>query len=209
LRTDEEAEHQRHQKEDGGVLVFDTQAGKQSEKQPCAGASRAIGQPQERQQRAHPEAGLEGVHGKVVGCAEKNRSSDNGGHGQHLRGAAAAKLPCEQACEANRYATCQKAEDANAGRRKSKERLGQTRLHGHQRRHIHVAPGQVMAADQEVKLVAEEAVAQMAAPQRTDQMDQKGERGKEAGEQQGCVQRGSRGDGRRDLRQEVGLLDGV
>ena len=118
--------------------------------QPCAGAGRALGQAQERQQRAHPEAGLPGVHREVVGGSQKDRCREDGGHGQDLRRAASAKLPGKQAGEADGYASGQKAEDANAGRREAEEHLGQPRLQGRQRRHIHVAPGQMMAADQEI-----------------------------------------------------------
>jgi hypothetical protein len=43
------------------------------------------------------------------------------------------------------------------------------------------------AADQEVKLVAEEAVTQMAAPERAGEVNQKRDRGEDAGEQQGSA----------------------
>jgi hypothetical protein len=92
--------------------------------------------------------------------------------------AAAAKLPGEQAGEADGYAAGREAEDANAGGREAEERLGQPRLQGDQRRLIDIAPGQMMAADQEIQLVAKEAVAEMAAPERAGQMDQKGEAAK-------------------------------
>ena len=39
-----------------------------------------------------------------------------------------------------------------------------------------------MAANQEIKLIAEEAVAQVTAPERAGEMDQKGERGKNSSE---------------------------
>lgn len=65
-----------------------------------------------------------------------------------------------------------------------------------------------MAADEEIKLVAEEAVAEMGAPKRGQKMDEEGQCGKEGSEQEGGAQRGSRGDGRRGLRQGGWLLGG-
>ena len=102
-----------------------------------------------------------------MASAEEDGSGEDGGHGQDLCGAAAAELPGEQAGEGDGDATGGEAEDANAGGREAEERLGEAGLQGDQWRLIDVAPGQMMAADEEVELVAEETVAEMGAPERS------------------------------------------
>ena len=147
LGTEQEAGQQRDEKENGGVLVFDAQASQQTEKQPCAGAGRAVGQAQEDEDRSHPETGLEGVHGDVIGRGEVYGGGKDGGHGQELRCAAAAELPGQKAGEADIHSGGKEAEDANPGGGNAEKHHGQPGLKGRQRRHIHIAPGQMMAAD--------------------------------------------------------------
>ena len=66
-----------------------------------------------------------------------------------------------------------------------------------------------MAADEEVELVAEETVAEMGAPERADQVDQEGDRGKEGSEQEGGAQGRSHRDGREVFWQGCGLSASV
>jgi hypothetical protein len=138
----------------------------------------ALGQPQHNEKRAHPEAGLEGIHRQKIGDSQEKGSGHEGGHGQHLGVPLAAKLPGQQTREADGDATGQKAEDADAGGGDAKQNFGETRLKGNQRGMVYVAPGKMMAADEVVELVAVEAVAQMGAPERSEKMDKEINRAK-------------------------------
>ena len=79
-------------------------------------------------------------------------------------------------------------------------------MHGDQGRLINVAPIEVAAADQEVQLVAEEAITQMNTPKGTGQVDEEFDCGKKGGEKQGGAQRRSRRGGRIRFRQGGWLL---
>src|ERR1039458_1724517 len=191
------------------MLVFDAEAGEQTEEEPGAGSGAAFGQAKDDEERTHPEAGLEGVHGEIVGGAEEDGSGKDGGHGQDLRGAAATELPGDEAGEGNCYATGSEAENANAGWREAEEGFGEAGLEGDQRRLINVTPGQMMAADEEGELVTEETVAEMGAPEGADLMDQEGDRGKEGSEQEGGAQGRSHRNGRKVFWQGCGLSAAV
>src|ERR1035438_5960402 len=151
LRAAEQADEQCDEEEDGGVLVLNAEAGEQAEEEPGPGAGGAVGEAQYDEEGAHPEAGLEGVHGEEVGGAEEDGGSEDGGHGEDLRGPAAAKLAREQAGEGDGDASGGKAEDANAGGGEAEEGFGEAALEGDKGRLIDVSPGEVVAADEEVE----------------------------------------------------------
>ena len=69
-------------------------------------------------------------------------------------------------------------------------------LEGDQRRLIHVSPGKVMAADEEVELVAEVAVAEVSAPQRAQEMGKESDQSERGGKEQGAAERCPLGKGR-------------
>jgi hypothetical protein len=88
------------------------------------------------------------------------------------------------------------AEDSNPGGRSAEERFSEAGLQSDHGSLVDVAPGEVAAADEEVHIVAEVAVAEVHAPERTEEMDEKDGDGKGGGKEEGRAQRRSLGDGR-------------
>jgi hypothetical protein len=67
----------------------------------------------------------------------------------------------------------------------------------------------MMAAYEEIEIVAKVAVAKMHAPEGTQKMGEECEGGEERGEQKSSAQRRSRGDGQSGRRQKCRLLGAV
>jgi hypothetical protein len=143
------------------------------------------------------------LHREEIRGAQKDRRGQDGGHRQYLRAAQSAQLPGKHAGEPNQHATCGEAQDTNSGGREAEECLGNAGLHGNERRLIHIAPSQVMPADEVIELIAKEAVAEVTAPEGADEMDEERKRAEECGENQCCAEWTSRGDS------GIGILHGL
>ena len=66
LRAEQEPDQQRGEKEDGGMLVFNSQARQNTKVEPSSGSDLAFSDAQDDKQGTHPEARLERVHGEIV-----------------------------------------------------------------------------------------------------------------------------------------------
>jgi hypothetical protein len=119
----------------------------------------AVGNAQQNQKRTHPQRGFERIHREVIRIAEEDGRGEDGRHGERLRRSPTAKLPGDQAGETDVDTAGREAEDADTRGRKAKERFGDAGLQGNQRRLVDIAPGEMVPADQEVELIAKEAVA--------------------------------------------------
>ena len=155
-----------------GVLVHQAESrqGPEDEPQPRVAAPH---DPDQGPHAAHPEQGLEGVHGEDAVGAQVDGRREHGQAGHALREAPASQLPGQDHGEGHEQRPGQGGDEAQDVERAAEEQ-GQP---GHEADHrgvIDVAPVQVPAAIQEVELVAEVAVA--AGESSVDRELQSGER---------------------------------
>ncbi len=138
----------------------------------------------------HPEDGLDGVHGEVAVGAEELGGDEDAEHGEGLGGAAATERPGEDSGEKDGDGSGEGGEHADAEDGGSEEGLGEAGLEGDEGAVIDVSPGEALAADEVVELVAEVAIAEVGGPEGGGDVEDELDGGEEEGEADGGLEGG-------------------
>src|SRR5205085_9006037 len=142
--------------EERGVLVLESEAREEAEEEPeLLGA--ALKDHDGDVGHRHPEEWLEDVHGEVVADGEEERRDEHRQAGEELREEPAAEAPSHRAGERDEGGRREEREDPHREERRA-EVASDPGVDGDERRLVDVAPVEVLAAREEVELVAEEAV---------------------------------------------------
>ena len=127
----------------------------------------------------HPQYRLESIHGEKIVEGEINRRQQHGESGEHLREPSAAHLARHPPGEKHLGAGRQRGKEPQRKERVAEQRAGHAGDEGHQRRVVHVSPGEMLATSGVVEFVAEISVAAVA-----EEMNHAGRRGQR---ENGCA----------------------
>jgi hypothetical protein len=158
VRREQQAEERPADEPQHTRLVEQAEAQHEPERQPGARAA-AVERAQEQQRAQRPEERVEDVHAEEVVHRQPHGRQHRAQAGQRLREAAPAELAREQARDEHGARSGQGRQPAQREERVAEERAVQRQQHDRERRLIHVAPGEVVAAGDVVQLVAEVAEA--------------------------------------------------
>lgn len=185
LGCEEEANAETDEEEGHRGLVEEAEAGGDAEDRPPLAETGAGEDADESEGREHPEDGFDGVHGEKAVEGEVLGGAEDAEHGEGLGGAAAAERPGEDAGEEDGEGTGEGGEHADAEDGGAEESLGEAGLDGDAGAVVHVSPGEALAADEVVELVAEVAVAEVLGVEGGDDVQGEFEGGEGEGEAQG------------------------
>ena len=156
-RQDETHEHAEPE-EKYPVLVFEADTGQQPEPEPKLLVAGLYDSQHDCRAR-RPNRRLERVHGQEVKKGEVAEGQEDRERGENLRVPATAEGAGHSAREPHRHRTRQCGKEAQAKKRLAGHPLLEPGDESDERRLVHVAPGQVLAAVNVVEFIAENAVA--------------------------------------------------
>jgi len=140
------------------MLVFEAQA-----EEHAAGEQESwlvpIDGPQKEVGSSHPEQRLERIHGEPGGVAEDHRSKQDGKTGQKYSEAFAAEFAGNKAGDEDLPALGECWQESQGVQRITERYTANARKESNERGEVDVAPGEMVAACEEIEFVAEIAVA--------------------------------------------------
>jgi hypothetical protein len=144
--------------EEDQVLAQQADAGDRAEREPPA-LIPCLRELHEAPAAAEPDQRLHHVGREQQSVGEEDAAEEHGNSTEPLREASAAEEPRQLGGQADRRRHAEGRDEPERQKRRAEERIGAARDQRHERRLVDIAERRVLAANDEIQLVAEDAIA--------------------------------------------------